>query len=66
MLKGGVVDILEPIFAQILNPFRDMILGILNILELVLELLKHIPKILELIPAILSPTKLLMMLFMVV
>ena len=58
-LKGGILDILEPIFAPILNPFKDMILGIVDILELVLELLKIIPKILELIPSILSPINLL-------
>ena len=58
-LKGGILDILEPIFAPILKPFKDMILGIVDILELVLELLKLIPKILELIPSILNPTKLL-------
>ena len=58
-LKGGILDILEPIFADLLKPFKDIILAIVGILELVLELIKLIPKILELIPAILSPTKLL-------
>jgi len=58
-LKGGILDILEPIFAPILKPFKDIIQAIVGILELVLELIKLIPKILELIPAILSPTKLL-------
>ena len=58
-LKGGILDILEPIFAPILNPFKDMILGIVDILALVLELLKIIPKLIELATSIFSPDKLL-------
>jgi hypothetical protein len=58
-LNGGVFDILEPIFAPILNPFKDMILAIVDILALVLELLKIIPKIIELSTSIFSPDKLL-------
>jgi len=58
-INGGIFDILEPIFAPILKPFKDMILGIVNILELVLELLKIIPKVLELITTIFDPIKLL-------
>ena len=58
-LKGGILDILEPIFAHILNPFKDMILAIVDILALVLELLKIIPKLIELAKSIFSPDKLL-------
>jgi hypothetical protein len=58
-LNGGVMDILEPIFAPILNPFKDMILAIVDIVSLVLELLKIIPKLIELATSIFSPDKLL-------
>ena len=58
-VKGGILDILEPIFAPILNPFKDMILAIVDIVLLVLEVIKLIPKILEAIVTIFSPDKLL-------
>lgn len=58
-INGGILDILEPIFSPILNPFKDMILAIIDILALVLELLKIIPKIIELATTIFSPDKLL-------
>jgi amino acid permease len=58
-INGGILDILEPIFSPILNPFKDMILAIVDILALVLELLKIIPKLIELATSIFSPDKLL-------
>ena len=60
-LKGGniVFEALEPIFADILKPFKEMILAIVDILTLVLELLKIIPNLIELAITIFSPDKLL-------
>ena len=58
-IKGGILDILEPIFAPILNPFKDIILAIVDIVELIIEIILLIPKILELATAIFTPDKLL-------
>ena len=58
-IKGGILDILEPIFAPIINPFKDMILAIVDIVELIIEIIKLIPKILELVTAVFTPDKLL-------
>ena len=58
-IKGGILDILEPIFAPILNPFKDIILAIVDIVELIIEIILLIPKILELATAVFTPDKLL-------
>lgn len=58
-LNGGIMDILEPIFAPILNPFKDMILAIVDIGALVIEVIALFPKVLKMIPALFSPDKLL-------
>jgi len=58
-IKGGIMDILEPIFGPILNPFKDMILAIVDIAALVIEVIALFPKVLKMIPALFSPDKLL-------
>jgi len=58
-LNGGIMDILEPIFGPILNPFKDMILAIVDMGALVIEVIALFPKILKMIPALFSPDKLL-------
>jgi len=58
-LNGGIMDILEPIFGPILNPFKDMILAIVDIGALVIEIIALFTKVLKMIPTIFSPDKLL-------
>ena len=58
-IRGGVLDVLEPIFAPIITPFKQMISAIVDILALILEFIKLIPKILEIATTIFKPDKLL-------
>jgi len=57
-INGGFKKILEKVLRPIIKPFKDIGIAVISILELVLELIMLIPKILELIINIFSPDKL--------
>ncbi len=57
-VKGGIMKILEPVFSPILTPLKDIALAAVGILELVIEMVKLIPNILNLMINIFQPDKL--------
>ena len=57
-VKGGIMKILEPVFSPILTPLKDIALAAIGILELVIEIVKLIPNILELLITIFQPDRL--------
>ena len=52
------MDILEVIFKPIIDPLKSMIIAIVGIAELILEIIKLLPKLVELITNIFTPDKL--------
>jgi len=57
-LNGGVMEIFEAIFSPILNPFKDMILAIVSLLELLFEMIGLFFKLFKVIPVLFNPDKL--------
>jgi len=57
-LHGGVMEIFEAIFAPILNPFKDIILGVVSLVELLFEIIGLFFKVIKIIPTIFKPDKL--------
>jgi len=57
-LHGGVMEIFEAIFSPILNPFKDIILAIVSLVELLFEIIALFFKVIKIIPTIFKPDKL--------
>ena len=57
-LHGGVMEIFEAIFAPILNPFKDIILAVVSLVELLFEIIALFFKVIKIIPTIFKPDKL--------
>jgi hypothetical protein len=57
-LNGGVMEIFEAIFSPILNPFKDIILAIVSLVELLFEIIALFFKVMKIIPTIFKPDKL--------
>ena len=52
------MDLLEPIFKPIIEPFKSMVVAIVGIADLIIEIITLLPKLLELITNIFEPDKL--------
>ena len=57
-LNGGVMEIFEAIFSPILNPFKDIILAVVSLVELLFEIIALFFKVIKIIPIIFKPDKL--------
>ena len=57
-VNGGFKKVLEKVLEPIIKPFKDIAIAIVSIVELILEVILLLPKLLELVINIFTPDKL--------